>query len=142
MASEPTEPSQSVISSLKAWGNSSLAPMGLATLVTALHFRPLHVRPMLCVPPLVFASYANLQGFKIDGAGVAAAASGTYAVMGLRRRGGPARSLRARFSARGAVRGAAIGLALANMVADGLVYATGDRDAEARERADNPRWAE
>ncbi|KAI1635467.1 hypothetical protein F4809DRAFT_613876 [Biscogniauxia mediterranea] len=142
MASKPTEPSQSVMSSLEAWGNSPLAPMGLATLVTALHFRPLQLRPMLCVPPLVFASYANLQGFKIDGAGVAAAASGAYAVMGLRRRRQQRGGLRARFSARGAVRGVAIGLAAANLVADGWVYATGDRDAEARERADNPRWAE
>ncbi|KAI5925465.1 hypothetical protein F4810DRAFT_51778 [Camillea tinctor] len=140
MASEPSEPSQSqtAISSLKAWGNSSLPPMGLATLITALHFRPLQLRPLLCVPALVFASYANLQGFKIDGAGVAAAASGAYAVMGMRRKSG----LRARFSARGAVRGVALGLAAANLAADGWAYATGDRDAEARERAENPRWVE
>ncbi|KAI1506739.1 hypothetical protein F5X99DRAFT_404096 [Biscogniauxia marginata] len=137
-APEPAEPSKSVISRLEAWGNSSLAPTGLATLVTALHFRPLQVRPMLFAPALLFSSYANLQGFRIDSAGITAAASGAYALLALRRR---SRSLRSRFSVRGGVRGAAIALGVVNTLAAGWVYATSDREREVRERKENPRWA-
>ncbi|KAH9985722.1 hypothetical protein F4779DRAFT_612058 [Xylariaceae sp. FL0662B] len=133
------EPSKTALSRLEAWGNSSLAPTGLATLITALHARPLQARGLVFAPLLLFASYANLQGLRIDGAGITAASSGTYALLALRRR--PS-SLRARFSARGAVRGAAVGIAFVNAVAAGWVYATGDRAAEREERRERPRWGE
>lgn len=116
-----------------------MAPIGLATLVTALHFRPLQVLPAAFVPVLLFSSYANLQGFKKDSAGITAAASGTYALLALRRRH-PGAFYR-KFSVRGVVRGAAVGVGFANAVAGGWVYATADREEEARERAENPRWA-
>ncbi|KAH9896265.1 hypothetical protein F4778DRAFT_745706 [Xylariomycetidae sp. FL2044] len=132
------EPPKSVFSTLEAWGKSSVAPMALATLITALHYRPFQPRPMLFVPILLFSSYANLQGFKIDGAGLTAAASGTYALLALRRRPGP---LAKRFlTPRGAVRGVALGLAGMNTVAGGWVYARGNRELEKRERKENPRW--
>ncbi|KAI2632565.1 hypothetical protein GGS26DRAFT_81477 [Hypomontagnella submonticulosa] len=133
------EPSKSVRSRVEAWGNSSFAPTGLATLITALHFRPFQVRPMLFVPILLFSSYSNLQGFKIDSAGITAAASGTYALLALRRR--PAAFMN-RFSIRGIVRGAAVGIGLINAATAGWVYAMGDREKEKRERRDNPRWVE
>ncbi|KAL7623656.1 hypothetical protein AAE478_005208 [Parahypoxylon ruwenzoriense] len=133
------EPPRSARSSLEAWGNSPFAPVGLATLITSLHFRPLQVRPMLFVPVLLFSSYANLQGFKIDSAGITAAASGTYALVAMRRR--PSTFL-GYFSARGLVRGVAVGISLANVAAAGWVYATGDRKEEKEQRRDNPRWVE
>lgn len=121
---------------------SSMAPTGLATLITAMHFRPLQIRPMLFVPILIFSSYANLQTFKIDSAGITAAASGTYALLALRRRQAGASLFGTTLTVRGGVRAAAIGLALVNTLAGAWVYATGDREAEKRERKDKPRWTE
>ncbi|KAI1374725.1 hypothetical protein F4677DRAFT_153446 [Hypoxylon crocopeplum] len=134
-----SEPSISIRSRLEAWGNSSFAPTGLATLITALHFRPLQVRPMLFVPILLFSSYANLQGFKIDSAGATAAASGTYTLLAMRRRPG---AFMNRFSIRGIVRGAAVGIGAINTVAAGWVYAKGGREREKEERKNNPRWVD
>ncbi|KAI1389234.1 uncharacterized protein F4822DRAFT_405410 [Hypoxylon trugodes] len=134
-----SEPSKSIGSQFEAWGNSSFAPTGLATLITALHFRPLQIKPMLFVPILLFSSYANLQGFKIDSAGITAASSGTYALLALRRR---PNTFRSRFSIRGIVRGGAIGIGLMNVIAAGWVYAKGDRNKEKENRRNNPRWVE
>ncbi|KAI1471011.1 uncharacterized protein F4812DRAFT_412375 [Daldinia caldariorum] len=131
------EPSSTVRSRVEAWGNSPLAPVGLATLITALHARPLQVRPMLFVPILFFSSYANLQGFKIDSAGITAAASGTYALLAMRRKPD---AFMNRFSVRGFVRGSAVAIGIANAIAAGWVYATGNREKEKEERRDNPRW--
>ena len=111
--------------------------MGLATLVTALHFRPFQALPILFTPLLLFGSYLNVAGFKIDSAGMTAAWSGLYVLLAARRR--PA-SLRSRFSARGAVRATAMGLGTANCVAGGWVYANGDRKAEDAERRERNRW--
>jgi len=130
------------LSGLKAWGTSSMAPTGLATLITAMHFRPLQVRPMLFVPILIFSSYANLQTFRIDSAGITAAASGTYALLALRRRQPGSSLFGTTLTVRGGVRAAAIGLALVNTLAGAWVYATGDREAEKRERKEKPRWTE
>ncbi|KAH8162902.1 hypothetical protein CIB48_g5359 [Xylaria polymorpha] len=134
------EPPQSVKTQLEAWGNSSLAPAGLATLVAPLHLRPAQPFPLLFVPVLLFSSYANLQGFKIDSAGLTMAASGTYALLALRRT--PVGGIRSKFSVRGVVRGSAVGLGIVNAVAAGWVYATGSREKEKQYRKDNPRWAE
>ncbi|ORY64204.1 uncharacterized protein BCR38DRAFT_457963 [Pseudomassariella vexata] len=133
------EPPQSSMATVSAWGKSSMSPAGLATLITALHFRPLQIRPLLFVPILMFSSYINLQGFKKDSAGLTAAASGTYALLALRRK---PTALMNRFSVRGAVRGAAVLLGTANAVGCGWVYATVDRQAEKVERESNPRWVE
>lgn len=111
--------------------------MGLATLITPLHFRPFQVRPMLFVPVLFFSSYANLQGFKIDSAGMTVAASGTYALLAMRRR--PSAFMK-RFSIRGIVRGAAVALSIINVVSAGWVFAKGDREKEKEERLNNPKW--
>jgi len=111
--------------------------MTLATLITALHFRPLQKLPMTFVPLLLFSSYLNVAGFKIDSAGMTAAWSGLYVLLAARRR--PA-SLRNKVSARGVVRGAAMGLGAVNTLAGGLAYATGDRRAEEEERRERNRW--
>ncbi|KAI1084731.1 hypothetical protein F5B20DRAFT_576051 [Whalleya microplaca] len=129
-------PPPTYLQRFEGWGNSSIAPTSLATLITALHARPLQPRPLLFTPILLFASYANLQGFRIDSAGITAAASGTYAALALRRR--PP----VRFGVRGAVRASAIAMAVINVAAAGWVYATGDRVREKEERRDNPRWVE
>ncbi|RYO83149.1 hypothetical protein DL766_004663 [Monosporascus sp. MC13-8B] len=120
---------------LPATADSSLAPTGLATLITAQHLRPFQAAPMALAPLLLFSSYANLQGFRKDSAGITAAASGTYAVLALR-----GRRRDRLLSVRGTVRAAAVALGLANAVAGGWVYATADRESERRERTENPRW--
>ena len=113
-----------------------MPPMGLATLITALHFRPFQALPMAFTPVLLFSSYLNLAGFKIDSAGITAAWSGMYVLLALRRR----QPFRQRFSARGVIRGAAIGLGGVNTVAGGWAYAYGDREREKAERKERNRW--
>lgn len=81
---------------------------------------------MLFPPLLLFSTYLNLQGYKIDSAGTTAALSGSYLVLAGRRRMG----FTHKFGARGIVRGATMGLALANVVGGGLAYAFGSRSKE------------
>ncbi|KAF3765515.1 hypothetical protein M406DRAFT_67952 [Cryphonectria parasitica EP155] len=131
-------PTRTLLSTLRGWGESSLPPMGLATLITSLHFRPFARLPMLVFTPmLLLSSYLNVAGFKIDAAGLGAAWSGLYILLAARRR--PA-SLRQKFTARGAVRGVAMGMGAVNAAAGGYVYATGDRKAEVEERRERDRW--
>ncbi|KAK3683442.1 hypothetical protein B0T22DRAFT_247387 [Podospora appendiculata] len=132
-----SEPAQSIFSRLDGWGSSSLPPMGLATLITALHWRPFHALPMLFTPLLVFSSYLTLAGFKTDGAAMTAAWSGMYVLLAARRK--PA-MLRNKFTLRGAVRGTAMGLGSANFVAGAYTYANGNREAEGEERRERNRW--
>ncbi|KAK0704883.1 hypothetical protein B0H67DRAFT_649283 [Lasiosphaeris hirsuta] len=134
---EDIEPPKSVLSGLRGWGSSSLPPMGLATLITAVHFRPFQVLPMLFTPLLAFSSYLSVAGFKIDSAGMTAAWSGMYVLLAARRR---PTSLRKRFSIGGAVRLCAMGLGTVNTIAGGYTYATGDRKAEAEERREMNKW--
>ncbi|KAK0626972.1 hypothetical protein B0T14DRAFT_535010 [Immersiella caudata] len=134
---EDSEPPKSVIAALKGWGNSSMPPMGLATLITALHYRPFQALPMLFTPLLVFSSYLSVAGFKVDSAGMTAAWSGMYILLAARRR--PA-SLAKKFSVRGAVRLTAMGLGTVNCIAGGYTYATGDRKAEEQERKELNKW--
>ncbi|KAK0634580.1 hypothetical protein B0T17DRAFT_586349 [Bombardia bombarda] len=134
---EDLEPPKSVLSSLNGWGSSSMPAMGMATLITALHWRPFQALPMLFTPLLMFSSYVNLAGFKMDSAGMTAAWSGMYVLLAARRR--PA-SLRNKFTLRGAVRATAMGLGVANTVAGGYTYATGDRKVEEEERVERDRW--
>lgn len=117
--------------------------MGLATLITSLHFRPFHKLPMLVFTPmLLLSSYLSVAGFKIDAAGLSAAWSGLYVLLAARRRpsAAGAASLRQRFTARAAVRGAAVGLGLVNAAGGGYAYAVGDREAERVERKERDRW--
>lgn len=111
--------------------------MGLATLITALHFRPFQTLPMLFTPLLVFSSYLSVAGFKIDSAGMTAAWSGMYVLLASRRR--PA-TLRKKFSIGGAVRLTAMGLGAVNCIAGGYTYAVGNRKAEEEERKEMNRW--
>lgn len=116
-----------------------MPPALLATLITALHARPLKPLPLaIFIPPLLFASYLNLAGYTTGSAGTAAAWSGLYALLALRRR----QSLRGKFSARGLVRGAAVGLGAVNCAAGGWAYFLGDFDRDERERARRNRWAD
>ncbi|KAK4189836.1 hypothetical protein QBC35DRAFT_491901 [Podospora australis] len=122
---------------IKAWGTSSIPSMTLSSLALALHFRPLQLLPALFTPLLAFSSYLTLAGFKIDGAGMTAAWSGMYVLLASRRK---PPSLRTKFSLRGGVRATAMGLGIANTIAGGYVYATGDRKAEEEERKEINRW--
>lgn len=130
-----------------------MPPMGLATLIIALHARPLQPFPLLFAPALMFASYVNVAGYVVDAAGMTAAWSGMYVLLSLRRRGGgilgrawvPASlrtsTQRLNTPARRAVSAAAIGLGSINTVAGGIVYGiTGDRVKEAQEREERNRW--
>lgn len=81
---------------------------------------------MLFPPVLLFTSYANLQGFKTDSAGISAAWSGLYLLLAGRRR----QPFMKKWGARGIVRGVTMGLCLANMVGGGLAYTLGKREEE------------
>jgi len=115
------------------WGKSPLPPTLLATLLTALHFRPFQPLPMLFPPVLLFSTYLNLQNFTIDSAGLTAAWSGLYLLMARRRKvAGASMGVRLgnKFGARGLTRGAAMGLAGLNLVGCGITYGLGRRRDE------------
>jgi MFS superfamily sulfate permease-like transporter len=84
---------------------------------------------MLFPPLLLFSTYLNLQGYKVDSAGTTAALSGTYLLLASRRRMG----FMNKFGARGLIRGATMGLALVNVVGGGLAYTLGSRRKEDEE---------
>ncbi|KAG5973964.1 hypothetical protein E4U55_000168 [Claviceps digitariae] len=133
----PAGAEKSVVGHLQDWGSSSMPPALMATLVTALHARPMKLFPLVVfVPPLLFSSYLNLSGYQTGSAGLTAAWSGLYALLALRRR----QALRSKFSPRGLVRGSAIGLGASNAVAGGWVYFGGDFQRDAEERMRRNRW--
>ena len=81
---------------------------------------------MLFPPVLLLTSYANLQGFKKDTAGISAAWSGLYLLLASRRR----QPITKKFGARGIVRGGTMALCLVNMIGGGLAYTLGSREEE------------
>jgi MFS superfamily sulfate permease-like transporter len=85
---------------------------------------------MLFPPLLLFSTYLNLQGYKIDSAGTTAAFSGAYLLLASRRRLG----FLNKFGTRGIIRGATMGLALVNVVGGGLAYTFGSRSKEDEKR--------
>lgn len=115
---------------LRLFIENPVPPALLATLVFAQHARPFQPLPMLFPPLLLFSTYLNLQGYKIDSAGTTAAFSGAYILLAGRRRLG----FLNKFGARGIVRGATMGLALVNVVGGGLAYTFGSRTKEDEER--------
>lgn len=68
----------------------------------------------------------NLNGYQIDAAGTSAAWSGLYLVVARRRK----HPLMQKWGARGIIRGATMGLCVANFLSGGLVYAIGKRSTE------------
>lgn len=107
-----------------------MPPALLATFVFAQHARPFQPLPMIFPPLLLFSTYLNLQGYKIDSAGTTAALSGTYLVLAGRRRVGFVNKL----GARGVIRGVTMGLCLINLVGGGLAYGFGSRTKEEEKR--------
>lgn len=81
---------------------------------------------MIFPPLLLFSTYLNLQGYKVDSAGTTAALSGAYLVLAGRRRN----PFISKFGARGIIRGATMGLCLTNVVGGGLAYMFGSRSKE------------
>ncbi|EUC28048.1 hypothetical protein COCVIDRAFT_24932 [Bipolaris victoriae FI3] len=122
-------PKQSVLQSLRNWGENSVPPTLLATLITAQHARPFQVFPMMFPPVLLFSSYLNLSNYKTDSAGITAAWSGLYALLAMRRSQG----IRNKFTVRGVVRGASLALCAVNVVGCGLAYTFGKREKEDKE---------
>ncbi|KAJ5474567.1 hypothetical protein N7475_004133 [Penicillium sp. IBT 31633x] len=120
---------QTLIQRFRAWGENSFPPTLLGALIAAQHMRPFQFFPMLFPPALVFTSYANLQGFKTDTAGMSAAFSGLYLLLAARRR----QPFMKKMGVRGVVRGATMGLALVNMIGGGLAYTLGKREEEDNE---------
>ncbi|KAL4873196.1 hypothetical protein BDV12DRAFT_98541 [Aspergillus spectabilis] len=120
------ETKQTLVQKFRAWGENSFPPTLLATLITAQYMRPFQALPMLFPPALLFTSYANLQGFTTDTAGLSAAWSGLYLLLAGRRR----QPFMKKWGARGITRGATMGLALVNLVGGGLAYTLGKREEE------------
>lgn len=81
---------------------------------------------MLFPPILLFSSYLNVNGFKTDSAGLTSAWSAAYLILAGRRKQG----FGSKFGARGLVRGATVGLCVANIVGGGLAYAFGKRNKD------------
>ena len=106
--------------------DSPLPSSILATLVFAQHARPFQATPMIFPPLLLFSTYLNLQGYKVDSAGTTAALSGVYLVLAGRRRN----PFMSKFGVRGIIRGATMGLCLANVIGGGLAYTFGSRSKE------------
>ncbi|MCJ1426249.1 hypothetical protein MMC29_004152 [Sticta canariensis] len=121
------------LSYVKAWGESPFPPTLLATFIAAQHARPPQFLPLLFPPVLLFSSYINVHGYKIDGAGISAAWSGLYLVLA-RRRWQP---LMRKWGARGIIRGTTVGLCATNVVGGALVYAIGKRSKEDSAREGN-----
>ncbi|ERS94947.1 uncharacterized protein SPSK_00338 [Sporothrix schenckii 1099-18] len=148
--------SSSLTEKLDAWGSSSIPSMGLATLIIALHARPLQPFPLMFAPALMFSSYVNVAGYAIDAAGMAAAWSGMYVLLSLRGRRSSGSGFlsrawtpaslrtstrRTNTPARRAVSAVAMGLGAVNCVAGGVKYGiTGDRVKEAQARVERNRW--
>ncbi|CAK47935.1 hypothetical protein CBS63078_3917 [Aspergillus niger] len=120
------ETEKSLVQKARAWGENSFPPTLLATLITAQYMRPFQALPMLFPPVLIFTSYANIQGFKTDTAGISAAWSGLYLLLAGRRK----QPFMKKWGARGIIRGATMGLCLVNMVSGGLAYTLGKREDE------------
>jgi len=116
----------SAISYARAWGESPLPPTLLATLITAQHARPPQFLPLLFPPVLLFSTYLNLSDYKIDSAGINAAWSALYLILA-RRRNQP---FVQKWGARGIIRGATLGLCVANVLGGGFTYAIGRRSKE------------
>ncbi|TID15588.1 gb [Venturia nashicola] len=114
----------SAVHKIRNWGESSLPPTLLATLVTAQHLKPFQTLPMLFPPVLLLSSYLNINGFKTDAAGISAAWSGLYLLLAMRRKQG----IRNKFGVRGVTRGATLGLCAVNLVGGGLAYTFGKRE--------------
>ncbi|THC99838.1 hypothetical protein EYZ11_000650 [Aspergillus tanneri] len=106
---------KSLLQRAKAWG---------ATLITAQHARPLQPLPLLFAPILLTTSYANVLGFRTDGAGISAAWSGLYLLLAGRRR----QPFMKKWGARGIVRGLTMGLCFVNLVGGGIAYTAGKRE--------------
>ncbi|CCF43842.1 hypothetical protein CH063_13430 [Colletotrichum higginsianum] len=133
---ESEDVKSSIFSMLHDYGTNPLPPAIHAIFIAALHARPLKVLPCSFAPALLFSSYVNLAGFPTDSAGFTCALSGLYALLALRRR----QPLRSKFTARGLVRGTAIGMGFANSAAGAWVYANGDRKADEAARRERNRW--
>ncbi|KAL4890883.1 hypothetical protein BDV59DRAFT_183324 [Aspergillus ambiguus] len=126
-SSSPVEETKkSLVQKARAWGENPFPPTLLATLITAQHMRPFQALPMIFPPVLLFTSYANLQGFKKDSAGISAAWSGLYLLLAGRRR----QQFMKKWGPRGITRGMTMGLCLVNMVGGGLAYTLGKREEE------------
>ncbi|MCJ1313269.1 hypothetical protein MMC25_006946 [Agyrium rufum] len=124
--SEEEKVKASAMGYARAWGESSGPPILTATLIAAQHARPPQFLPLLFAPALVFSSYLNVNGHKIDAAGTSAAWSSLYFLLALRRK----QPFMKKWGTRGIVRGATMGLCALNLVSGGLVYATGRRREE------------
>ncbi|KAF2709289.1 hypothetical protein K504DRAFT_490823 [Pleomassaria siparia CBS 279.74] len=120
------EAKEGVLRTLRNWGEGSVPPTLLATLITAQNMRPFQAVPMIFPPVLLFSSYLNLSGYETDAAGITAAWSGLYGLLALRRKQG----LKKKVTLRGVVRGGSIGLCLVNVTGCGLAYVFGKREKE------------
>ena len=85
-------------------------------------------------PALLFSSYLNIAGYKVDAAGTSAAWSGLYFLLARRR----TQPLMQKWGPRGIVRGATMGLCLTNFLAGGLAYGLGRRSQDPTNEGPSP----
>jgi len=121
------EAKASAISYARVWGESPVPPALLATLIAAQHARPPQFLPLLFPPALLFSTYLNINEYKIDAAGTSAAWSALYLLLARRRK----HPLMQKWGTRGIIRGATMGLCVANLLGGGFVYAIGKRSNDA-----------
>jgi len=124
MTDKPVQ--KSTLQSLRSWGENSVPPTLLATLITAQHARPFQVFPMMFPPVLLFSSYLNLNNYKKDAAGLTASWSALYALLAMRRKQG----IKSKFTTRGVVRGGSLVLCAVNVAGCGLAYTFGKRETD------------
>ncbi|KAL6714902.1 hypothetical protein ACLMJK_007162 [Lecanora helva] len=114
-----------VLTSLQTWGESSVPPTALASLILAQSLRPPQFLPLLFPPVLLFTSYMNLSSYTTEAAGINAAWSGLYMLLARRRK---APNWSKKFGTRGIIRGTTMGFCGINLVAGGWVYLLGKRE--------------
>ncbi|KAI9887628.1 MAG: hypothetical protein M1823_000612 [Watsoniomyces obsoletus] len=123
------ETSASILGTARKWGESSVPPILLATLIAGQNLRPPRFIPLLFPPAFLFSTYLNINGYVADSAGVTAAWSGIYLLMARRRK----QALMSKWGLKGILRGATMGTCLANVVGGGLVYALDRNKSSDRE---------
>jgi len=128
-AEEAAQQQKTALQYARAWGENSFTPTLAAMPIFALHARPIQMLPLLFSPALLFASYVNVSGYKKDAAAMSASWSALYMILAMRRKQG----VKDKLSARGIIRGGALGLCAMNIIGGSLAYVMNKREREGKD---------